>query len=132
MLYKGREAMSPPSNESTSTSRSSKNEKVDTSPQKDPSYNQFNFTRQTNAIKDLFSIPRPVKKLFDTVPVFTYPANELPQRSPGANRRTERDVGLPSLYIFCKEDDEKVDGGRPSFNPGCLKWQVGLPIGRAV
>ncbi|KAI9643905.1 hypothetical protein NHQ30_007256 [Ciborinia camelliae] len=120
--------MPPPSNQSTAPSNSTKNEKDGPAQKGDTSYNQSNFTRQTNAVKDLFSIPRPVKKLFDKVPVLIYPANELPQRSPGANRRSDRDARLPSLYIFCREGDEGVNGGRPSFNPGCLKWQTFLKL----
>ncbi|ESZ91674.1 hypothetical protein SBOR_7931 [Sclerotinia borealis F-4128] len=121
--------MSPPSNESTSSSPSMKNEKDGSTTQKETSYNQSNFTRQTNAIKDLFSIPRPIKKLFDKVPVLTYPPNELPQRSTGAKgSRGDKYARLPSLYIFCREGDEGVDGDRPSFNPGCLKWQTFLKL----
>lgn len=126
--------MSRPPNESVSSSRSVKNEKDASATKKDASttkndasYNQSNFTRQTNAVKDLFSIPKPVKKLFDKVPIITYPANGLPQRSPGAkNSKNDRDARLPSLYIFCREGEE--DEGKPSFNPGCLKWQVCLPV----
>ncbi|KAB8290657.1 hypothetical protein EYC80_008298 [Monilinia laxa] len=120
--------MSPPSNESTTAaSRSVKNEKAGSS-QKDTSYNQSNFTRQKNAVTDFFTIPRPVKNLFDKVPVITYPGNELPQRSPGANKRSDQDARLPSLYVFCREDDEELSEGRPSFNPGCLKWQTFLKL----
>ncbi|QSZ32810.1 hypothetical protein DSL72_002390 [Monilinia vaccinii-corymbosi] len=110
--------MSPPLNESTTTSSRSMKE------EKDTSYDPSNLTRQTNAAKAFFSIPRPVKKLFDKVPVLTYPPNTLPQRSPGAKKRSERDARLPSLYIFCREGDEVVDEDGPSFNPACLKWQV--------
>jgi len=74
------------------------------------------FKRQANRVRDLFSIPAPVKKLFDKVPVLTYPPNELPQRTP-------RPTKLPSLYVFIRDEDAAAD--RPSFNPGCLKWQVG-------
>ncbi|KAF7874131.1 hypothetical protein EAF04_002803 [Stromatinia cepivora] len=109
----------PPSNES---------EKDASTTKKDTSYNQSNFTRQTNAVKDLFSIPKPVKKLFDKVPVITYPANGLPQRSPGAkDGKNDRDTRLPSLYIFCR-DSEEANEGKPSFNPGCLKWQTFLRL----
>ncbi|CAD6447373.1 6ff8c967-3e58-425d-9619-6570839eab8d [Sclerotinia trifoliorum] len=126
--------MSPPSNESVSPSRSVKNQKDASTTKKDASatkkdtsYNQSNFTRQTNAVKDLFSIPKPVKKLFDKVPIITYPANGLPERSPGAkNTKNDGDARLPSLYIFCREGEE--DEGKPSFNPGCLKWQTFLRL----
>jgi metaxin len=73
------------------------------------------FTRQANRVRDFFSIPAPVKRLFDKVPVLTYAPNELPQRTPKPTK-------LPTLYVFIKEEDAAA--GRPSFNPGCLKWQV--------
>lgn len=66
-------------------------------------------------IVEIFEVPKPVKKLFDAVPLVTYPSNELPERSP---EKTE----LCSLYVFCTADD--AERGRPSYNPGCLKWQV--------
>lgn len=74
---------------------------------------------------DWFSIPTPVKKLFDQVPVVVYPPNPLPRRAPKPAR-------LPSLYVFSKEGDAAA--GRPSFNPSCLKWQVSLLVqeGRPV
>lgn len=73
------------------------------------------FKMQVNRVRNLFSIPAPVKSLFDKVPVLTYPPNELPRRTPRPSR-------LPSLYVFI--GDEDAAAGRPSFNPGCLKWQV--------
>ena len=73
------------------------------------------FGRQSRKVRDFFSIPAPVKKLFDQVPVLTYPPNHLPQRAPKPAR-------VPSLYVFSKEDDAAA--GKPSFNPSCLKWQV--------
>lgn len=66
-------------------------------------------------VGDLFSIPTPIKKLFEKVPVLLYAPNELPQRAPKPAR-------LPSLYVFIKEKDAAA--GKPSFNPSCLKWQV--------
>ena len=73
------------------------------------------FKQQASRVRNLFSIPAPVKRLFDKVPILTYPPNELPQRTP-------RPTKLPSLYVFI--GDEDAAAGRPSFNPGCLKWQV--------
>lgn len=63
-------------------------------------------------------IPGPLQRLFDHFPLATYPANELPARSP-------RPSSLPTLYIFASEED--AARGNPSFNPSCLKWQVRLP-----
>jgi len=64
-------------------------------------------------------IPRPLQVLFDTFPLRTYEANGLPER---AERLTTSD--LPTLYLFCTEEDART--GLPSYNPGCLKWQVRL------
>ncbi|KAH7356848.1 hypothetical protein BKA65DRAFT_579945 [Rhexocercosporidium sp. MPI-PUGE-AT-0058] len=77
------------------------------------------FARQTGKVRDLFSIPAPIKKLFDLVPVVVYPANPLPQRAPKSTR-------IPSLYVFSKGRDAAA--GRPSVNPSCLKWQTFLNI----
>lgn len=76
--------------------------------------------KESSFIKDLFSVPLPVKKLFDLVPLVTYPPNQLPQRSPKSSR-------IPSLYIFSTDHDAAA--GRPSFNPSCLKWQVSFVNG---
>lgn len=69
--------------------------------------------------RSLFSIPTPMKQLFDRFPIFSYSANELPQRAP-----RKRDAH--TLYVFTT--DRGVEQGAPSFNPGCLKWQVGAEI----
>jgi metaxin len=76
---------------------------------------QTSFSQQTSKVGDFFSIPGPVKSLFDKVPVLTYPPNELPQRTPKPAR-------IPSLYVFIRNEDAAA--GRPSYNPSCLKWQV--------
>ncbi len=65
-------------------------------------------------------VPQVVQRLFDAVPLLTYPANGLPARSPPAGDE------LPSLYVFIHPEDALK--GRPSFNPQCLKWQVRLSI----
>lgn len=61
-------------------------------------------------------IPRPLQRLFDATPLVTYPPNELPYRSPAPN-------DLPTLHVFITEAGAARD--LPSFNPSCLKWQVG-------
>jgi metaxin len=76
---------------------------------------QTSFSRQTNKVRNLFSIPAPIRTLFDLVPVLVYPPNELPQRAPKPAR-------IPTLYVFTRKED--ATAGKPSFNPGCLKWQV--------
>lgn len=65
--------------------------------------------------KAYFSIPTPVKMLFDKVPMVVYAPNELPERA-------QRSARIPNLYIFSTEKD--ATAGQPSFNPSCLKWQV--------
>lgn len=78
---------------------------------------QTSFARQKGKVREIFSIPAPIKKLFDLVPVVVYPANPLPQRAPKSAR-------IPSLYVFSKGQDAAA--GRPSVNPSCLKWQVSI------
>ncbi|CZT44194.1 related to mitochondrial outer membrane protein (Sam35) [Rhynchosporium secalis] len=80
---------------------------------------QTPFARQTGRMKEIFSIPAPIKKLFDLVPVVVYPENPLPQRAPKSAR-------IPSLYVFSRGQD--ASAGRPSVNPSCLKWQTYLNI----
>ncbi|KAK1093409.1 phosphatidylserine decarboxylase [Friedmanniomyces endolithicus] len=74
--------------------------------------------KQKQSIFDtLFAIPAPLKPIFDRVPLLTYPANDLPLRSP-------RKRGENVLHVFTTLEDAKI--GRPSFNPACLKWQAYL------
>ncbi|KAJ6091281.1 hypothetical protein N7467_003250 [Penicillium canescens] len=63
-----------------------------------------------------FTVPAPIKRLFDKFPLTTYPANELPQRfQPNTANQ---------LFVFT--DARGARHGRPSFNPQCLKWQAYL------
>jgi metaxin len=62
-----------------------------------------------------FSVPEPVRRVFDSFPLKTYPANDLPRRSP-------RDRQAPTLYVFTSPKAARI--AAPSFNPACLKWQV--------
>jgi len=79
---------------------------------------------QENSQSSWFSLPQPIKRVFDRFPLVTYPANDLPQRAP---RRRNENI----LYIFQSEDQPSRDA--PSFNPSCLKWQAylkfhGIPL----
>lgn len=65
----------------------------------------------------IFSVPEPIKRLFDQFPLRVYSSNELPRRSPITNLKA-----LNRLYVFSTTDEAR--SGRPSFNPVCLKWQV--------
>lgn len=64
-----------------------------------------------------FTTPQPIKRLFDKFPLYTYPHNELPERT--AQHRDQN-----ALYVFTTDDGTRR--GLPSYNPGCLKWQVGI------
>ena len=66
-----------------------------------------------------WSLPAPVKRLFDRFPLLTYAINELPQRT-----LTSRETNC--LYVFSNERGARL--GRPSCNPGCLKWQVSTEL----
>jgi hypothetical protein len=65
--------------------------------------------------RDFFSVPAPIKRIFDQFPLVTYPSNDLPHHS-GTAQRANR------LFVFT--DPASARRGRPSFNPQCLKWQV--------
>ncbi|PTB40839.1 hypothetical protein M441DRAFT_193968 [Trichoderma asperellum CBS 433.97] len=68
-----------------------------------------------------FAVPAPVRELFKLFPLTTLPADPLPERAP------ERARPRPRLYVFARSEEE-ARGGRPSFNPQCLKWQTFLRI----
>ncbi|KAI9662082.1 MAG: hypothetical protein M1829_006221 [Trizodia sp. TS-e1964] len=72
---------------------------------------------RSRAVRDLFSIPKPIKRLFEKFPLSTYEANQLPSTSIPQSYD-------PTLYIFTTVEDSKL--GAPSFNPTCLKWQTYL------
>lgn len=73
--------------------------------------------------RSIWSLPPPVKRIFDKFPLTTYEANEVPARAP---RNRSKHV----LHVFTTE--EHARSGRPSFNPGCLKWQVSQVDRKAV
>lgn len=102
---------------SKSESRSSANDA--TNAQRSTTSTTTQPRSRNSSSSSLFRIPRPLKRLFDAVPLVTYPANELPIRSPGAARR-QKNV----LYIFTSEEGARR--GTPSWNPGCLRWQTYL------
>ncbi|KAI1865836.1 uncharacterized protein JN550_008094 [Neoarthrinium moseri] len=76
-------------------------------------------TSSTSSRASWFTIPAPLARVFRRFPLVTYPANELPVRSP-----THRH--LPALYVFASDEDALR--GWPSFNPSCLKWQTFLKL----
>lgn len=68
-------------------------------------------------VRDFFTVPAPIKRLFDKFPLTTYPANDLPDCA--AAQRNDN-----QLFVF--SNAVNAQRGRPSFNPQCLKWQVRL------
>lgn len=75
-----------------------------------------NLSRQPSS-RSIFSVPTPIKQLFDQFPLVTYPVNDFPQRAP-------RHHNAHVLYVFTT--DEGAIQGAPSHNPACLKWQVSI------
>lgn len=73
------------------------------------------WSQQTQS--SIFRIPAPLKRVFDRFPLVQYDENDLPLRAP-------KERGQHVLHVFTTEKDAK--DGRPSFNPGCLKWQAYL------
>ena len=73
--------------------------------------------------RDFFSVPAPIKRVFDRFPLVTYGPNDLPYRS-GSEKRGNR------LFVFT--DPASARRGRPSFNPQCLKWQVKIPWKKTI
>lgn len=66
--------------------------------------------------RSVFDVPAPIKQLFDRFPLVTYDINHLPQRAP-------QHRNAPVLHVFATEAE--ASKGAPSYNPACLKWQVG-------
>jgi len=75
-------------------------------------------SKQQPPSRSLFSVPAPIKQLFDQFPLLTYPVNDLPQRAP-----QHRNAHV--LHVFTT--DNGAARGAPSYNPACLKWQVSPP-----
>ncbi|KAL4786358.1 hypothetical protein BJX76DRAFT_321645 [Aspergillus varians] len=73
--------------------------------------------REPRRVRDFFSVPAPVKRVFDRFPLLTYPENDLPHYDWSARRENQ-------LFVFT--DAAGARRGRPSFNPQCLKWQAYL------
>lgn len=77
----------------------------------------------TSTSKSFFSVPAPIKQLFDQFPLLTYPVNQSPQRAP-----QHRHAHV--LYVFTTEHG--AIRGAPSHNPACLKWQVSTWLPNAL
>ncbi|KAF2112951.1 hypothetical protein BDV96DRAFT_579471 [Lophiotrema nucula] len=90
---------------------------MSTAPASNDSNTQTNPNARPQPSRSVFSVPAPVRRLFDKFPLRSYPANELPLRAP---RKRQENV----LYVFATE--EGVKNGVPSYNPHCLKWQTYL------
>src|SRR5437762_1787292 len=59
----------------------------------------------TSRTRDFFSIPAPIKHLFDRFPVITYEANDLPCRSPSnsPNFDTSLPIGSNKILKYASE-----------------------------
>jgi metaxin len=69
----------------------------------------------SSPVRQFFSVPTPIKRIFDRFPLVIYPPNELPTRlTPHAK--------CNRLFVFL--DIAGARQGKPSFNPQCLRWQV--------
>ncbi|CAD6499471.1 BgTH12-03587 [Blumeria graminis f. sp. triticale] len=77
------------------------------------------LTKGAPSATRFFSIPGPIRSLFDKVPIILYPPNRLPS---GPSRYSQ----TPLLFVYTTAPD--AIAGRPSFNPGCLKWQTFLKM----
>ncbi|BCS18540.1 putative mitochondrial outer membrane protein (Sam35) [Aspergillus puulaauensis] len=73
--------------------------------------------REPRRVRDFFSVPAPVKRVFDRFPLITYPENDLPYHAWSTRRGNQ-------LFVF--SDVAGARRGAPSFNPQCLKWQAYL------
>ena len=71
----------------------------------------------------IFRIPTSLKRVFDKFPLVQYDENELPLRAP-------KDKSQHVLHVFTTDKDARE--GKPSFNPGCLKWQVWSMVNRGA
>ncbi|EMC99012.1 hypothetical protein BAUCODRAFT_22311 [Baudoinia panamericana UAMH 10762] len=110
--YKLRRWMAMPADD-TSNAVATDGVKGDATPQASESVQ----ARAKTSINRLFSVPPPVKRIFDKFPLITYETNALPLRAP---RGREEHV----LHVFTSEEGSQH--GRPSYNPACLKWQAYL------
>ncbi|XP_014555984.1 hypothetical protein COCVIDRAFT_100982 [Bipolaris victoriae FI3] len=78
-------------------------------------------SRESPSSGGIFSVPAPIKQLFDQFPLLTYPVNEFPQRAPQHHN-------AHVLYVFTTEEGARR--GAPSYNPACLKWQAYLKFSK--
>jgi len=98
----------------------------------------------TRPTRHIWSIPPPLKRLFDHFPLVTYPPNDLPSRSVTIPHRAgradihafydahttkrssagQKEEALHALFSWASMGDESPTIA--SFNPKCLKWQAYL------
>ncbi|KAI5369208.1 putative thioredoxin-like, metaxin, glutathione S-transferase domain-containing protein [Septoria linicola] len=82
----------------------------------------------TQPKRSIFSLPAPVKRVFDKFPLREYEREQLPERArrvvQGGRERAGGENRGNVLHVFASEEDARL--GRPSWNPGCLKWQTYL------
>lgn len=86
---------------------------------------QESMTENAQNQYSIFSIPAPLRELFDRFPVATYPSNDLPLRSHLTLRKEINGDKQPIGKLFIWTTKEGARQNAASFNPTCLKWQVG-------
>ena len=84
--------------------------------EQDPKYPLIRHS-QSKQPSSWFSLPAPIRAIFDTFPLTTYNENELPQRVPRSRSQN-------TLHIFTLPILDDVTSLSP--NPACLKWQAYL------
>ena len=63
-------------------------------------------------------IPSPVRRLFTSFPLQTFPPSSLPSSCPNPTEQ------VPRLFIYA---NNSLDVNIPSWDAQCLKWQV-IPL----
>lgn len=74
-----------------------------------------NKSKEPLANRSWFTLPAPLRTIFEQFPLITYDSNPFPWRTPDIEQHH-------SLYIWT------IPGHSLSPNPGCLKWQAFLLI----
>lgn len=85
---------------------------------------------RVSTIKNLFSIPAPLKRLFDQFPRRVYLANHLPARTAHLLPNTDPDSDQRHALFIWTAGAGCHDEWIASFNPTCLTWQIHLLLHR--
>ncbi|KAK0387186.1 hypothetical protein NLU13_5499 [Sarocladium strictum] len=80
-------------------------------------------TPTTSSSQSIFTIPQPIRSLFNRFPLQTYPPNSLPSSPSSTAASPSEATASPTLYIFASPSQPLSS---PSPNPTCLKLQTYL------